>query len=338
MSKISVTDLEHMLADIDVPDDEIADLLEFMPNDANPFDPLTRPDPAKVEARTALEEFHTEAAVVNATMSSWARWRRQRRFERDLRKNGKPIIYAEGDSWLQFPFLLNDLVDQLSSDHLVYCTSKPGDTLQGMVFEAGGPEYVKELRRLLVERKLPVKALLFSGAGNDVVGKDDEGKAALARIVKPYDERQDIDWHIETDGLIDTLAFIEKAYVKVLSDVEEAFPRDTFADLRVVIHGYDYSPTRGVPAGDPRRPIWARDWTGEPLSQLGFPSNEVASRVVGALIDRLNGLTERVCASFPRAVFADLRGSVGAGAWADELHPSNAGFAMAAEKLRSFLK
>ena len=337
MRKITMSELNEMLANIDVPDEDIAEFLTILPDESNPFNPVAIPDPEKVEAQTALEEFQAEAAVATELMSFWARERRRHRFERRLANNTKPILYAEGDSWLQFPFLLKDLIDQRDSDHLIYCTSKPGDTLANMVFDARRSEYLRELRRLLVDRNLSVRGFFFSGAGNDVVGKNDNGEAALARIVKRYDPNQSIAWHIETDALIETLAFIEKAYLKVLNDVEANFPAADFPDLKVIIHGYDYSPVRGVPNGDPNRPSYARDWTGEPLTMLGFPDNGVASQVVAALIDRLNELTERVCAPFPRAVFADLRRSVAANAWADELHPSNKGFAAAADKLRSFL-
>jgi len=153
--------------------------------------------------------------------------------------------------------------------------------------------------------------------------------------VRPYDPTKPIEWHIATNGVTDTMAFIEKAYRKVLVDVEQAFPPSRFPDLKVVIHGYDYSPTRGVPTPDPHRPAWARDWTGEPLRGLGFPNNQVASRVVAALIDRLHAATASACASHPQAVHADLRGCVPASEWADELHPTGVGFALATHKLRT---
>jgi hypothetical protein len=337
VTRISMSELDRMLADVDVPDKDIAEFLTILPDESNPFNPIAVPDPEKVKATTPLEEFQAEAAVATGLVSFWARERRRRRFERDLPGNRKPLVYAEGDSWLQFPFLIEDVIDHLDQDHLVYCTSKPGDTLANMVFDRRRKEYVKELKKLLIDRRLPIKTFLFSGAGNDVVGKNAEGEAALSTIVKPYDPVQSIAWHIETQALVEKLAFIESAYIKVLTDIDDAFPALAFPDLRVVIHGYDYSPVRGVPSGDPHRPSYARDWTGEPLSQLGFPDNNIASGVVAALIDRLNDLTARVCGAFSRAVFADLRGAVPASHWADELHPTDAGFAAATQKLRTYL-
>ena len=162
-------------------------------------------------------------------------------------------------------------------------------------------------------------------------------QAALSRVVRPYDPRRGTAWHIATPELIDTLALIERAYVTVLEDVERHLPERQFPDLRVVIHGYDHAPTRSLPAGDPDRPLWARDWTGTPLGGLGFPDNAAASRVVAAVVDRVNALTARVCAAYRRAVFADLRGSVPPGEWADELHPTSRGFAAAATRLRRYL-
>lgn len=337
MTKISMAALHGMLGDIDTPDATIAPYLTILPELSTPFAPVAVPDPAKVETRGPLDDFQAEAAVGINMMCTWARWRRQRRFERAVEESSKPIVYAEGDSWLQFPFLIDDLVDHLALDHRVWCTSKPGDTLANMVFERDGAEYLGELNRLLVDRRLPVRTFLLSGAGNDVVGEDASGTAALSRIVRPYDAARGIAWHIETPGLVDTLAFIERAYLKVLDDVERSFPERHFPELRIVIHGYDHAPTRSLPAGDPDRPLWARDWTGAPLRDLGFPDNAWASRVVAAVVDRVNALTARVCAAYPRAVFADLRGAVPPSEWADELHPTTSGFAAAARRLRRYL-
>lgn len=334
MTKITFSELQAKLANINVSDEEIAGYLTGKPDPAVPYGPSLMPDPAKVVSDSPLEELQTEAAVASDMMNAFDRSRRRRRFDARLGQEDLPIVYAEGDSWLQFPFLIKDIVDHLQATHLVWCSSKAGDTLQNMVFNK--PEYLNELTKLF-DRGLKVRAFLFSGAGNDVVGMGSDGKPALSRIVRPYQANQSIAWHVETDALIDTLGFIEKAYRHVLDDVDEAFPIQSFPDLKVVIHGYDYSPTRGVPAGDPNRPSYARDWTGEPLAALGFPDNAIASQVVVALIDRLNEMTRTVCRAYPRAVHADLRNSVSQGQWADELHPNNTGFASATAKLRTFL-
>ena len=334
MSKITFSELQAKLADIDVPDEEIASYLTAKPEESKPFAPALRPDPDKVVITTPMEELQVEAAIVSGMLNSFARLRRRKLFNRRVGTDDLPIVYAEGDSWFQFPFLLKDLVDWLQPTHLVWCSSAAGDTLQNMVYDK--PDYLKQLT-LLADKGHEVSNFLFSGAGNDVVGEDASGEAALSRIVRDYDPNRSIAWHIETDALVDTLAFIEKAYRKVLDDVDREFPTAHFPKLRVVLHGYDKVPTRGVPDGDPDQPFWARGWTSEPLTACGFPDNAKASAIVAALIDRVNTLTAQVCTAYPRAVYANLRDSVPVDKWADELHPTDSGFSKAAAKLRTYL-
>lgn len=335
MLQISQSDFLAKISDINVDDAEIAKYLIGRPNDATPFGPVLAPDPRKVVAENPLQQIQVEAAVAGAMVNAFARIRRRKQFDARLDETNVPILYAEGDSWLQFPFLLKDLVDHLSANYRIWCSSEAGDTLHNMVFKK--PEYLKELHGLIVDRKLEVSGFLFSGAGNDVVGEGSDGIPALERIVRPFDGNRPIAWHIATDALTDILADIEKAYRKVLGDIDREFPASGFPNLKVILHGYDRVPTRGVPNGDPKRPSYARDWTGEPLSKLGFPDNATASKVVAALIDRLNELTERVCETNPRARYADLRGTVPANQWNDELHPKSAGFAKAAAALKKVL-
>lgn len=332
---ITYSEFHERIANISIPDAEIARYLTGRPTEVTPFGPVLVPDPKKVVAANEIEELQVQAAVAGTLVNAFARLRRRKRFEARLGETSVPILYAEGDSWLQFPFLIEDLVDHLSTEYRVWCTSEAGDTLESMVFRK--PEYLKQLHHLMVDQKLEVSAFLFSGAGNDVVGKGADGTPALERIVRPYDPTQTVEWHIGTDALAETLAFIEKAYRRILDDIDREFSVARFPNLKVVLHAYDYSPTRGVPNGDDDRPSYARDWTGEPLTNLGFPDNHTASKMVVALIDRLNTLTETVCKAYPRARYADLRGSVPAGQWKDELHPTNAGFGKAAAALQKVL-
>lgn len=329
MRKITFSEFRDMLADTDVPDSEIAGYLTADPEQSTPFAPAFVPNPELVTTETALEELQVEAVAVGGMLNSFGRLRRRRRFKQRVGQEQLPIVYAEGDSWFQFPFLIEDVIDHLSPTHLVWCSSAAGDTLQNMVFDK--PEYLKQLTRLKDDGH-KVSAFLFSGAGNDVVGESADGVAALSRMVRDWNPNRSIEWHIETDALVDTMAFVEKSYRKVLDDVDAEFP-----GLRVVLHGYDRAPTRGVPNPDPDQPIWARPWTSEPLNERGFPDNATASAVVAAILDRVNELTRRICAAYPNAVYADLRGSVPDGQWADELHPTDKGFASATAKLKTFL-
>ena len=62
---------------------------------------------------------------------------------------------------------------------------------------------------------------------------------------------------------------------------------------------------------------------------------------VNRLIDRLNEVQIAVAAEFPQVHHIDCRGKVGDGNWANELHPTSAGFGLLAElfdaKIRAVL-
>jgi hypothetical protein len=336
MESISYANFIDKISDIDVDDSEIAKYLTGDSANGTPFGPSLIPDPKKVVPTNELEGLQVQAAVAGSLVNHYARIRRQKIFDSRLDETDVPALYAEGDSWLQFPFLLKDIVDQLSPDYRIWCTSKAGDTLKDMVFQK--PEYLKELHRLYSDKKVRVKAFLFSGAGNDIVGKGSDGDPALKKMVKPYDSSKSIEWHIETEAGIDVFADIEKAYRKVLSDIDKEFPESKYPDLKVILHGYDHVPTRSVPSGDSKRPKYARNWTGEPLTELGFPDNETASKVVAGLIKRLNELTARVCGAYSRAYHVDLQGTVPVDQWNDELHPTNSGYKKAAAKIKQFIE
>ena len=105
MPKITMSELNRMLADVDVPDKDIAEFLTILPDESNPFQPRRRARPSEGRGADPLEEFQAEAAVATGLISFWARERRRHRFERRLANNTKPILYAEGESWLQsLPF------------------------------------------------------------------------------------------------------------------------------------------------------------------------------------------------------------------------------------------
>jgi hypothetical protein len=66
------------------------------------------------------------------------------------------------------------------------------------------------------------------------------------------------------------------------------------------------------------------------------PQLQVA--IVRVLVDRFNDLLKTLCRDFsPNATHVDCRGSVPAGLWYDELHPSSDGFKYVAAKFANYL-
>lgn len=335
--KISLQELQRLYEDPETSKSVLSDYILGASEKSRPFSPGLIPDPSKVETGISGTDTEVRAALVGDLVLSWERERRRRQFEEDIVKRPNlKILYIEGDSWCQFPIFIDELYDQLRQTYNIYCTSRAGDTIQNMIYK--GPEYLKHLRELIRLRDLKLHGFIFSGAGNDVVGKGKSGKPVLEELLKPFDPRQTPGWHIETPECDAIMLYIANGYRKLFDSVEERFESLAYPDLKIYIHGYDYVRVRSLPIKDPKRKPWATNWTGDPLRAKGFTDNEAGSAVIKALIDRLNTTTKEVCAAYPdRAVYVDLRGSVPANEWADELHATSAGFREATKTFSQYL-
>jgi hypothetical protein len=93
--------------------------------------------------------------------------KRKKRFNNKIKrlKEGDKykIIYAEGDSWFQFPFFVRDIIDWLSRNkqYLIYSDAYGGDWITNIIYES---QYVPALS------VLRPRYFLISGGGNDLVG------------------------------------------------------------------------------------------------------------------------------------------------------------------------
>jgi len=319
---VSMRQLTEMMRDPSIPDTELRRYFIGAPTLAKPFSPGVIPNPELVDI--AEPRDIVEGAMAMSWANGLSRMRRQAAFQaRIAAGDRKPVLVSEGDSWFQFPVLLSDVIDQLAGDYNVWSVDSAGDTLQNMVFD--GAEYMGALRR----NSGKVQAFLFSGGGNDIIGEDGRGRSVITQILKRFQAGQPAAWYIDTPAVEQKLRFVEDCYRRVLDNVAREFP-----ELPVVCHGYDYALPGGGP-GETRHPNWAAvdKWLGRPMrEELGIDDPTLQRAIVHALIDRLNLLLQRLCgASYPSGLFknawhVDVRGTVGA-RWADELHPTDDGFA-----------
>lgn len=334
LSKISMAELQRLMRDPDFPESQLRPYFMAFPEASRPFSPAIIPNPERVDVAAPLDELE------GATMMDWAnslsRQRRQAKFQRRRDQGDKsPVLVSEGDSWFQFPILLDDVIDQLFGDFNIWSVDAAGDTLQNIVLDQ--PEYMEALS----QQAGSVRALLFSGAGNDFLGEDASGRSVLVQILKPFKPGKPADWYIDTPALERKIGFVEDCYRKVLTTVQAAYP-----SLPIICHGYDYAIPGGGP-GDGRHPIYAAQdkWLGKPMrEQLGITDLKLQTAIVKLLIDKLNECIDSLCGgnkvggAFKNAWHVDARNTVGAlSFWADELHPTNEGFAKVAAKFRSVI-
>ncbi|WP_077068101.1 hypothetical protein [Ensifer aridi] len=317
--KLPYAVFKEMLMDPGVPDSEIAKYLTAKPKESGPFDPAIVPDPSKV-AMTAEGEFDVESAI--RWGNAVCRWRRQARFERRV-ANGerKPVLVSEGDSWFQFPFLIDDVVDQLESDFLIWSLDAAGDTCDNMVNR--NPEY---MQALVKQKANNVRGFLFSAAGNDVIGEDLLGQPVLGRLLKRHSPGKDAAWHVDSAQLATILSTLEEAYAKVIATIRLD---SSFTKLPIFIHGYDYAIPGGF-AGDTRRPIYAKqdEWLGGPMKKKGIMDVDLQRDIIRILIDALYDMLDRVAgnSTSTHVHVIDARGILSKDDWADEIHGTSAGF------------
>ncbi|HOT82371.1 MAG TPA: hypothetical protein PLQ12_03605, partial [Candidatus Defluviicoccus seviourii] len=168
--------LSHAQIDGEVANGHLAQVgvepLDFDRDASGAFAPSVVPNPDLVERAE-------EQRGVMDWANSLARTRRHLRFNRRLNTGvALPVLVSEGDSWFQFPVFLEDVIDCLGDDYLIWSVDAAGDTLQNMVID--NPEYLDALDT----QRDRVRAFLFSGAGNDIVGEDSDGVPVIEKIVR----------------------------------------------------------------------------------------------------------------------------------------------------------
>ena len=342
VERITLNELESKMADPDTPVEELRPYLMRDDRNSRAFAPAFQPNPDLVAFSASGGEELSEEDFLSGFAQDWAnslaRERRRNAFERTSREDARPILVSEGDSWFQFPFFLEDVIDRLGSRYRVWSTDAAGDTLKNMVFDK--PEYPAALEA----QRDRFKAFLLSGAGNDIVGEDGENSSVLEKIVLAFSEAQtEPAFYITNDRFEEQLAFVEKAYRTVLDHMKANFP-----DRPVLLHGYDYALPGGY-QGDPRKPFYAEQnqWMGRYLGgkKLGFKDHKFQAKIIRNMIDRLNDLQIRLCGGnhpggvYPNAWHVDVRGLLQRDAdWNDELHPTDASFLKVAQRFHDTIK
>lgn len=114
---------------------------------------------------------------------------RKSKFARKIKKRNEKndvMIYAEGDSWFQFPYFITDVIDWLNKEphYHIYCDSSASDWFTNILYES---QIIPALSTFKPE------FLLISGGGNDLVGDYKLAHMISTSGNKPkYKNKQDI--------------------------------------------------------------------------------------------------------------------------------------------------
>lgn len=268
-----------------------------------------------------------------------AKWRRDANFRsRWKRDRSQPVIISEGDSWFQFPFLIDDTIDHLSRKLLIKSIGEAGDTLENMTNGSGGKS--PEFERVLSEYGTAVKAFLFSGAGNDILGTDfATGEPVLSMVLNNFSgDPTDVIGHINQFELNSRVQNLKNGYAKIVRTVRS---RVETKDIPILFHGYDYVIPYPALTGENRNPVYAKkdQWLGAPMRDKGIVDHGLQQKIIRHLIDTLYGVLFEFSEEDINVIVVDCRNTLTEPwHWADEIHPNSESFAKIALKFSEALR
>ena len=240
-----------------------------------------------------------------------------RQFDDTRRANPHwPLVVAEGDSWFSHPTEWN-ILWHLSAmgGYSIRRLASTGDELLDMVREAPDhkPQYIRQL-----ERRLDWKLLLFSGGGNDLLGK------RLPYLLRHRDEVSQ-GWRgliidEEVDAILRTL---RRAYQRIIYRTAQLEP-----DCHILAHGYDYP----FPRDKGAEFFWGALTVSGPwmypimAGEKGITDADTRYKIAKELVDRFNRMLRTLASEHERFHYVNLRGMLPTvQQWEDEIHPKSAG-------------
>lgn len=129
--RITLRELRHMLRADDVDEKALRPYVELDAEGSNAFSLRLRIN------RDLVDDEGLEGDVLLGGFNELSRkWRRfKHRAKTAFGWDGIRIV-SEGDSWFQYPILLDDVIDQLSDDrHAIFSLGAAGDLLADMIDE-----------------------------------------------------------------------------------------------------------------------------------------------------------------------------------------------------------
>ncbi len=291
--------------------------------------------------RLLLETSNASAGTLGK-MNRKSSGKRQKKFFRKVERQKPGVeyqhIYAEGDSWFQFPFFIKDIIDWLNKrrDYLLYCEAYGGDWITNIIYEG---QYIPSLTTY------NPKFFLISGGGNDLVGNN-----RLAIMVKkdynspkfrhPEELTDPSLTNLQKNMIMTAQPFITKEFYAFIWVMKAQYlllftnlyrKGNKHKEVITITQGYDY------PIPDPRRRFSFRyplqpivngfvnsgQWLFRPAMLRGILNREHQQAILMAFIYEFNRMFISIARDqrFPKVYHIDCRDVAQSSKdWYDELH------------------
>jgi hypothetical protein len=238
------------------------------------------------------------------------------------------ILIGDGDSWFDYP-----LPNPLQPTDVLQALKATGEPAPVILKLAHYSDATTTLLGVTKRNRLidalrdpangPIDALLFSGGGNDVVGDQFRFWLNDASAVG-NDPAQGVD--VQRLGAI--FGVVESAYLDLIRI------RDQFAPhAPIFVHAYDFAIPTGIGACHLAGP-----WLRPSLVDRGWPNLAPGALIVKAILVQFRVMLQRLAANpAHNMTLVETQGTLAASDWANELHPTGAGFASIAARFRAAL-
>lgn len=243
-------------------------------------------------------------------------------------------ILMEGDSWFDYPADDIPYILEVDYGYHVERVARRGDTIESMANEPSQlADFLKRLKKMHASGKAP-KAILLSAGGNDVVGQEFGSFLNHVNTGKPILNEEVFRIFLNEK--------FKPAYVSWLTAANTMSLQVLGAKRPIIVHGYDFAvpDSRGYNIGI----NISGPWMGPGFKRNGRMDLQANKKVVQSMISQLNDLLSKLSqiSGLENVIYLDLRDTLPNGKdykkwWANELHPTDEGFAIVAAKIHAVL-
>lgn len=242
-------------------------------------------------------------------------------------------ILAEGDSWLAYPrkyFLFgknSNIVHCLSekNDLTIYNSSESGDEAVAMM---SGDQKLSLMKRI---KHTNYDVILFSGGGNDLVGRYDFGFFLNKKSIGG-------DWKscIDENRLDKKLNQISSCYEEL---IERTLEYSMDKNTKIVTHTYDLAlPSKeGFELFDifPMSESWMYPY----LKNLDINDYEDQKNIIHYMLKKFQETLLNLQNIYPKNLFVvETQGTLNENQWRNEIHPTPEGFELISNKIYDKIK
>ena len=242
--------------------------------------------------------------------------------ERDMQLDGQkiyPSILAIGDSWFWYPLPGGSLISQLgklvqSKEHNILALGYNGAEAYDYVFG----KYEKSVRTALQLYGDGLSAVFVSGGGNDYAGFNDLRPLLLRDCSRSTSA--EACFNASPGGELPRLMEkIKNSYITLLGRI--VFHCHSAGFQRIFIHNYDYAIPSGIGVFGQQS-----TWLKAALDDARVPAAYQAECIRHVLNKFTEALEQIARKNSDRIVLVKSNGTLTAGDWANELHPTQSGF------------